>query len=304
MDDGFDLGLVHGLANLALNDRPAVAVEHRAEEVEVAGDVQLRDVDMPAFVVFERLHEALALFGGSQLVAVEQARPLEVSVESGGAHSDDGLIEHHVGELTVGFEQESAVVVDDLLSPSLQPAIPGIVAVVGMGPAVVLFPEVLLAGRQVRPREDSLGGQLGTGRPIADVIAHLVTGVGGNPAPLQGPPAGVSCRAVLLDEFGRRPVFLGELGLFSATTASYWAIPTYLAALAPRSCSRSNRRCAAPTTPPAAGRSGWARFGIRQAGLRSPRGRLNIGCRWRLSQSRTAACVAGSWDGSLQGGVC
>lgn len=189
LDDGFDLGLVHGLANLALNDRPAVAVEHGAEEVEVAGDVELRDVDMPAFVVFERLHETLALFGGSQLVAVEQARPLEVSVESGGAHSDDVLIEHHVGEPTVALEQESAVVVNDrLLGPSLQPAIPGIVAVVGMGPAVVLFPEVVLAGRLVRPGEDSLGGQLGTGRPIADVVAHLVTGVGGNPAPLQGPP--------------------------------------------------------------------------------------------------------------------
>jgi len=237
LDDGLDFGLLHGLANLPVNDRPAVAVEHRAEEVERAGDVEVGDVDMPVFVGFERLHEALALLGGSPLVAVEQARPLEDSVDTGGAHGDDVLIEHHVGEPPVAFERESAVVVDDrLLLPSLQPSIPGDVAVVGMGPAVVLLPEVVLAGRQAHPGEDSLGGQLGTGRPLADVVDHFVTGVGGNPASFQSSPLAFFARTFSSMSSEITSFFWAILASFWATTASSWAILASLAdsaALAP-----------------------------------------------------------------------
>jgi hypothetical protein len=72
------------------------------------------------------------------------------------------------------------------LGPPSVPA--GDVAVVGVGSAIVLPPEVVLAGRKADPGQEPLGGQLGPLRPLAHVIDHFVTRVGGNPASLQGPP--------------------------------------------------------------------------------------------------------------------
>ncbi len=99
------------------------------------------------------------------------------------------MIEHHVGQSPVAFEREPAVKVDDrLLFPCLQPPVSWDVAVVGMGFAVVVPPEVVLARRQAHPTQDLLGRYLGASRPFADVVDHLVAGVGGNPASFQSSP--------------------------------------------------------------------------------------------------------------------
>ena len=98
LDDGFDFGLLHGLADLPMNDGPAVAVEHGAEEVEGAGDVEVRDIDVPVFMDLERLGEALALLRRSPAVGVEQPRPLEHPGDARWADGDHVLIEHHGGE--------------------------------------------------------------------------------------------------------------------------------------------------------------------------------------------------------------
>ena len=47
-------------ADLPVDDGAAVAVEEAAEVVERAGDVDVRDVDVPVLVRPQRLHEARA----------------------------------------------------------------------------------------------------------------------------------------------------------------------------------------------------------------------------------------------------
>ena len=61
LDDRLDLGLGHALADLPVDDEPAVAVEEAAEVEERAGDVDVGDVDVPVLVGRERLLEARAL---------------------------------------------------------------------------------------------------------------------------------------------------------------------------------------------------------------------------------------------------
>src|SRR5438067_9445082 len=47
LDDRFDLGLGHALAELPVDDEPTVAIEEAAEVKEGPGDVDVRDVDVP-----------------------------------------------------------------------------------------------------------------------------------------------------------------------------------------------------------------------------------------------------------------
>src|SRR6266404_1311818 len=61
LDDRLDLGLGHALADLPVDDVPAAAVEQATEVEERAGDVDVRDVDVPMLVHPERLLEAFAL---------------------------------------------------------------------------------------------------------------------------------------------------------------------------------------------------------------------------------------------------
>src|SRR5512133_260824 len=60
LSDRLDVGLGHRRADLPMDDEPAVAVEQAAEEEERAGDVDVRDVDVPVLVGAERLLEALS----------------------------------------------------------------------------------------------------------------------------------------------------------------------------------------------------------------------------------------------------
>lgn len=63
LEEDFDVGFFHFLADFVVNDHPAVPVEDRAEEVERPGDVEVTDVDVPVLVRGERLLEAGPLFG-------------------------------------------------------------------------------------------------------------------------------------------------------------------------------------------------------------------------------------------------
>ena len=62
LDDRLDLGFGHALAELPVNNEPAVAIEEAAEVVERAGDVDVGDIDVPVFVGTQGLLKALALF--------------------------------------------------------------------------------------------------------------------------------------------------------------------------------------------------------------------------------------------------
>ena len=50
LNDDFDVGFLHFLADIVVNDEAAAPVEDRAKEVESAGDVEVADVDVPVLV--------------------------------------------------------------------------------------------------------------------------------------------------------------------------------------------------------------------------------------------------------------
>src|SRR5258708_11372583 len=60
LDDRLNLGLGHARADLPVDDEPAAAIEQAAEVEERAGDVDVRDIDVPVLVGPQGLHEALA----------------------------------------------------------------------------------------------------------------------------------------------------------------------------------------------------------------------------------------------------
>ena len=60
LQDDFDVGLGHSLAQLPVYDCARAAVEQRAEVEEGPGDIDVRDIDVPVLVRGERLHKARA----------------------------------------------------------------------------------------------------------------------------------------------------------------------------------------------------------------------------------------------------
>src|SRR5664279_2665490 len=50
LQNDLDLSLRHGLAQSPVDDRPAVAVQHTAQVVERAADVDVGNIDMPVLV--------------------------------------------------------------------------------------------------------------------------------------------------------------------------------------------------------------------------------------------------------------
>src|SRR5262249_55623077 len=82
LDDLLDSGFDHGLPDLPVDREAAATIEQAAQVVEGAGDVQVRDIDMPVFVGAQGLQEALPLGGGFGQVAVEPARFLEDTVDA------------------------------------------------------------------------------------------------------------------------------------------------------------------------------------------------------------------------------
>jgi hypothetical protein len=64
LDDLLDIGLGHRLPQLPVDDEAAAAVEETAQVVEGAGDVEVRDINVPVLVGAQGLNEALALGRG------------------------------------------------------------------------------------------------------------------------------------------------------------------------------------------------------------------------------------------------
>src|SRR5512135_1845452 len=64
LDDRLHLGFGHRLADLPVDDEPAVAVKDAAQEEEGPADVEIGDVDVPVNVRRRRLIEASPLLEG------------------------------------------------------------------------------------------------------------------------------------------------------------------------------------------------------------------------------------------------
>jgi hypothetical protein len=182
LHDLLDIGFGHGFADLPVDGEAGTAIEEAAQVVEGAGDVDVRDIDMPVFMRFQRLDEARALGGGLGRVTVEQASPLEDTVNAGGTAGDDVPVEHHEGQAAVALVREAGMEVDNgLFLLVFEPVVawdPGIVLV---GLAVAVLPGVPLGSGQAQPQEETGDGDAGLVVPALDKIDDLVAGIVGNP---------------------------------------------------------------------------------------------------------------------------
>src|SRR5271166_2716400 len=77
LDDSFHVDFLHFLADFAVDDQAAAAVENGTHEIKGAGDVDVTDIHVPVLVRFERLHEASAFFTGRRRLAGQQSGAFE-----------------------------------------------------------------------------------------------------------------------------------------------------------------------------------------------------------------------------------
>jgi hypothetical protein len=98
-----------------MDDVSAVAVEHSAEVVKRAGDVDVGNVNMPVFMGVLWLLEASSLLRRLAVPGSDQPCILEHAIDCRRARGDDVAVEHHVGEPSISFERMSMMKVDDRL---------------------------------------------------------------------------------------------------------------------------------------------------------------------------------------------
>src|SRR5258708_26191106 len=88
-DNRLHLGFGHGLADLPVDDEPAVAVEDATEKEECTANVDIRDVDVPVLMRAHGLLESLSLLGGLPASGGQRAGRLEHAIDAGGADGHD-----------------------------------------------------------------------------------------------------------------------------------------------------------------------------------------------------------------------
>ena len=105
LDNTFDLLFLHGFTDFPVDNETAAAIQHAAQVVECATDIQVGNVHMPVFMRLQRLYEAGALAGRLGIVSLQQPGGFENAVHAGGATSHDVGIEHHESQATVAVER-------------------------------------------------------------------------------------------------------------------------------------------------------------------------------------------------------
>ena len=183
MDDGFDFALLHGFADLPVDDEATGAIEDTAEEVKGTGDVEVADIHVPLLMRLQRLDEAGAFLGDIGRWPGQQAELFQDAIRAGRAAGDDILIKHHEGHAAISIvgvrSGEVADTRDLVLGEPVIARHPGVVLV---DPAVTLTPVVELALGDAQPSDEVLAGDLGFVGPSADEIDDGVAGVVGNPS--------------------------------------------------------------------------------------------------------------------------
>jgi hypothetical protein len=124
LDDRLHLEFLHTIADLPVDDEPAVAVEDAAKEVERPADSDVGNIDVRVLMRPHRLLEALPLLRGLSPTGSQFGSRLEHAIDPGRAHGHDVSVEHHVVQPPVSFRGVEIVEGDDRgLLPTLQPEI-------------------------------------------------------------------------------------------------------------------------------------------------------------------------------------
>src|SRR4051794_659056 len=190
LEDRLHLGLGHGLADLPVDDEPAVAVEDAAQEEKCPANINMRDIDMPVLMGPRRLLEALALLGGLSASTRELAGRLEHAVDAGRAHGHDIGVEHHVRQPPIAFQGITLVEGDDRrLFPILEPEVARDRSIVLVGCPQALTPAAELAGGNAQPSHQPSDRKAGAAAPMPNELNDGITRVLGNPQSVQSSPS-------------------------------------------------------------------------------------------------------------------
>src|ERR1019366_895728 len=139
--------LLQPLAQIPVDDQPAVAVQPAAQLVKRAGDVDVAHVGMPMLMWLQWLLEASAFLRWLPLPFPQQPRFPQYPPHARRAHRHDVGVQHHERQPAVGLQRILQMELDDgLLLPILQLEISGNPAVVLVHLAVAVPAVVELAG--------------------------------------------------------------------------------------------------------------------------------------------------------------
>src|ERR1051325_3673010 len=100
--------------DLPMNNGTTGAIEDRAQVVERAAEIEVRDVSVPVLVWTQRLNEPSALLGRLLVPPVQQAGTGKHPVHARRTGSDDVLVDHHERQPTIALERKPLVEADDL----------------------------------------------------------------------------------------------------------------------------------------------------------------------------------------------
>ena len=84
LQDGFDVGFFHLLPDFPMDDGAAATVQHAAQVVKGAADVEVGDVDVPMLVRLQRLDKAGSFLGRSPVTDPQQPGPGQHPIDAGG----------------------------------------------------------------------------------------------------------------------------------------------------------------------------------------------------------------------------
>ncbi len=181
--------LGHRLAHLPVHDVPAVAVQHAAQIVERAADVDVGNIDVPVLMRLVAAARSPSLSSTACPSTRQQPRLPSTRQTLDGLTATTSAIQHHERQPPVTFQRILQMEIDDrLLLPLLQPEVPGNPSVVLVRLAVSLPPVVELAGwmpSHPMNRPAPISGLL---RPAPDKIHDLVPHVVRHPDPGQSSP--------------------------------------------------------------------------------------------------------------------
>ena len=182
LQDALDVALRHALADFVMHDGAAGTVEDRAQIVEGSAQVQVRDVHVPVLVYTDGLLEARALFTGSFVPSIEQARRGQNAIDRSRTARDQIGVEHHEGQTPIAFQWVLLVEVQDgLFLLGKEPVIARDLGVVLVGFSVAQKPVVKLMARDAEPTCEPSQGKLGAIGQRPEEIDHRVARIVGNP---------------------------------------------------------------------------------------------------------------------------